>query len=448
MTKFAISTRLACTVTLALLTSAAPVLPWTAFAADWTVNEVKPTLQTPVLTEADADADADDPAIYVDAANIDESFVVGAVKNGGIRVYDFGGQLLQTILPIEDGRINNVDIVYDFEMSDGSLVDLVLGADRGLDIIRIYRIDSSAAEPLTEITAADAGRAFPKRPTADGGADEENPVDDQATVYGLTAWHDKAAKKVWVVGTQRHQPVVGVFSLEARNDGTVAAVFDHDFQVPTSHMGQDLWQESEEDALADFSPQFEGVVIDRTTGILYAGQEDVGIWTVPVTGGEPKLAYQTRGAASSSFFNDDSVVTRDVEGLSIYYASTGTRYLLASSQGSAHGGVPVASDAPYDDSFVVFDLGAEEFKPLGSFRVAAFEGIDAVQESDGDDVSSLALPGFPNGVFITQDGYAGDLNNLDGETAATNFKFVDWSAIAATFDPPLEVTASGWSPRQ
>lgn len=447
MHKFAIPTHLAQAATLALLTGAA-ALSVTAMAADWTVMEVQPSAQTPALTEEDADADADDPAIYVDAADAGSSFVVTAVKNGGIRVYDFGGQLLQSILPIEDSRINNIDIVYDFEMADGSLADLAIGADRGLDVIRIYRIDPSGEELLTEITAADAGRAFPMRPTPDGSTEEENPVEDQATVYGLTAWHDKAAGKVWVVGTQRHQPVVGIFTLEAREGGTVAAVFDHDFRVPTSHNGQDLWQESEEDALADFSPQFEGVVIDHTTGTVYAGQEDVGIWSVPVTGGEPELAYETRGSSTSSFFNPNSVITRDVEGLSIYYAASGTRYLLASSQGSAHGEPPVTSDAPYDDSFVVFDLGADGLEPLGSFRVSASADIDAVQESDGDDVTSVALPGFPNGVFITQDGYAGDLNNLDGETDATNFKFVDWAEIAASFEPPLEVTPSGWSPRQ
>lgn len=104
MHKFAIPSHLARAVTLALLTSAA-ALPFTAVAADWTVMDVQPSVQTPALTEEDADADADDPAIYVDAANIDGSFVVTAVKNGGIRVYDFGGQLLQSILPIEDSRI-------------------------------------------------------------------------------------------------------------------------------------------------------------------------------------------------------------------------------------------------------------------------------------------------------------------------------------------------------
>ncbi|ODT15469.1 MAG: hypothetical protein ABS35_31430 [Kaistia sp. SCN 65-12] len=433
-------------VACAVALSAFAVLGGPPLAAEWPVAGVTATLQTPLLTEADADADADDPAIYIDAGDPARSLVVTAVKNGGIRVYGLDGKLIQSVLPIEDSRINNVDVVYDFALAGGGKADLVIAADRGLDIIRVYAIDASAAMPLTEITDPAGLRAFPQRPTAEGGGTEDNPVDDQATVYGLAAWRDDAGGKTWVVGTQRHQPVVGVFTLEARAGGKVAAVFDHDFRAPTVHMGQDLWQESEEDALLDFSPQFEGVVIDRTSGIVYAGQEDVGIWKVPVTGGEPALVYQTRGSSSSSFFNADSVITRDVEGLSIYYAATGTKYLLASSQGGAHGEAPTFADPPYDDSFAVFSIG-DGLDLLGAFRVEHGGGIDAVQESDGDDVTSVALPGFPNGVFITQDGYGGDLNNLDGEVASTNFKFVDWASIAATFNPPLEVTPSGWNPR-
>lgn len=420
-------------------------LPGLTQAQEWTVGEVSATLQTPVLTEEDMDADADDPAIWVSPGDPAQSLVVTAVKNGGIRVYGLDGALIQTIPPLEDSRINNIDVVYDVPMADGSTADLAIGADRGLDHVRAYLIDPTAAEPLVEITDPAAERAFPTRPVQGGEGTEDNPVDDQATIYGLTTWHDRATGTIWVAGTQRHQSVVGLFRLEVTEAG-VRAVKDHEFAAPTEHMGQDLWEESEEDVTKDFSPQFEGLVIDRTTGTLFAGQEDVGIWAVPVAGGEPELLYQTRGAEGSPFFNPDSVVTRDVEGLSIYYAADGTRYLIASSQGSAHGESPVYDDAPYDDSFVVFSVG-DGITPLGAFRVVGTDGIDGVQESDGDDVISVALPGFPNGVFITQDGYAGDLNGLDGETAATNFKFVDWGALAQTFDPPLLVTPEGWDPR-
>lgn len=407
------------------------------------IAEVAPKLETLALTEADNDADADDPAIWINAADPARSLIVTAVKNGGIRVYDLDGQLMQSILPAEDGRINNVDVVYGFELG-GEPVDLVVAADRGLDVIRTFRIDAAIAEPLTEVTDPAAARAFPTRYLASGST-EDNPVDDQNTVYGLAAWRNSADGKTWVVGTQRHQPTVGIFTLAETTDGHVSATLDHDFNVPSEHDGQDLFAENEDDPLLDFSPQFEGTVIDRETGVIYAGQEDVGIWSVALSGGEPELLYATRGSSESSFHNTDSVISRDVEGLTIYYGGD-VRYLLASSQGGAHGDAP-APDAPYDDSFAVFDI-TSGFELLGQFRVSAAGDMDAVQESDGADVTSIALPGFENGLFITQDGYAGDLNGLDGETASTDFKFVDWKAIAETFEPPLAVAPQPVAARQ
>lgn len=103
---------------------------------------VAATLQTPFL------ADGDDPAIHVDATDGARSFVVTDGKNGGVQVYGLDGALRQTWLPAEDRRINNVDIAYDVAMADGSTADIAIGADRGLDVIRFWRIDPAADEPL------------------------------------------------------------------------------------------------------------------------------------------------------------------------------------------------------------------------------------------------------------------------------------------------------------
>lgn len=429
---------------LAAGTSLAAPVPASAYE----VQEVAPTLQTPVLTEADMDADADDPAIYANSADPARSLVITAVKNGGTRVYTLKGDLVQTLGPSrEDGRINNVDLVYGFTLSNGETVDLAVGSDRGLDIIRVWRIDAGTAKPLNEVTDPAEQRAFPTRPTKDQSGTEENPVDDQNTVYGLTAWTDRTTGKTYVVGTQRHQPAIGVFVLEALPEGKVAARLERTVMVPAIHKGQDLFQEAEDEPLKDWNSQFEGSVVDATTGMLYAGQEDVGIWKIDLkSDAAPELLYETRGSSESSFNNKNSVIARDVEGLTIYYAEDGSRYLIASSQGQAHGDA-VAADAPYDDSFAVFAIG-ETLELKGSFRVAAKDGIDAVQESDGADVLSTGLPGFESGLFVTQDGYAGDLNGLDGETPQTNFKFVDWKAIAESFDPPLMITPKAVDPRR
>ncbi len=428
-------------LTIAMLSSAIP-----ASGVAQTVPAVMPTLETPNLGEETGDADADDPAFWINPADPAQTRVITAVKNGGMRVYDLTGAELQSIERVTTGdgkgRINNVDVVYAMTMADGSTADIAVASDRGLDILRVFKIDAGGT--LTDVTDLSVGRAFPTKPDPKGGADLDNLLDDQMTIYGITGW--KAADgQVMVAATQRTNPRIGIFALTANADGTVAARLLRDVRVPFAFMGQDLTVENEDDPLLDWSPQFEGLVADKVSGVVYAGQEDVGIWQIdPMAGtiGEVPLVT-TRGSIASPFTMPDSMIARDVEGLTIYYGAT-QRYLLASSQGGAHGDAR-APDAPYDDSFVVFRID-DVFAPLGSFSVAARDGTDAVQESDGADVIATALPGFPNGLFVTQDGYNDDLNGLDGETAATNFKFVDWAAIAQSFTPPLGVNTA-YDPR-
>ncbi len=426
-------------------TTAMATLVCTQFSHAQTVFDVAPTLETPQLTEADAD----DPAFWIDPADAAGSRVITAVKNGGIRVYDLQGALVQTVLAQAEtdagtGRINNVDVVYGMTMADGSVIDVVVASDRGLDVLRVYRIDAGAT-PLTEITDLSVGRAFPVKPDPKGGADLENPLDDQMSIYGVSGWKD-ATGQVWAVGTQRKNPRLGIFSLTPNADGTVTAAMAHDVRVPFTFMGQDLTVESDDDPLMDWSPQFEGVTVDKTTGTIFAGQEDVGIWRIDSATGTIDAApfYTTRGSASSPFTDPASVIARDVEGLTVYYGET-ARYLLASSQGGAHGDAP-APDAPYDNSFVVFELG-DTPTLRGSFRVMAAGSMDAVQESDGADVLPTALPGWPNGLFVTQDGYDDDLNGLDGEVSANNFKYVDWATIAGSFTPALDINPA-FDPRK
>jgi 3-phytase len=423
-----------------LLTTTTPI--WAQ-----TVADVATALETPQLTEADADADADDPAFWISPMDAADTLVITAVKNGGMRVYDLKGALVQAIAaePETDvgaGRINNVDVVYGMTMTNGSQIDVAIASDRGLDVLRVFRVDAAG---LTEITDLSVGRAFPTKPDVAGGADLDNSLDDQMSIYGIAGWKDGAGQ-VYAVATQRTNPRLGIFTLTPTPDGKVAVAMVRDVRVPFTFMGQDLTVESEDNPLMDWNPQFEGVTVDHTTGTIYAGQEDVGIWRIDAATGVVEAApvVTTRGAATSLFTMPDSPITRDVEGLTIFYGAT-KRYLLASSQGGAHGDAR-APDAPFDDSFVVFDI-TSGFDYLGSFRLAATDTRDAVQESDGADVMPMALPGFPNGLMVMQDGYDDDLNGMDGEVSASNFKYVDWAVVAGSFIPPLEVNPA-FNPRK
>lgn len=413
------------------------------------IGVVRPAFETRTLRGNVDDSDADDPSVWIAPGDTAESLVITAVKNGGMRVYDLGAKLVQSIPPAPDGgRINNVDVAYGLELADGRKIDVAVASDRGLDVIRVFRIDRGAEAPLTEITAARSGRAFPERPRKNGKGLEDNPLDDQNTVYGLTTATDPESGAVYAIGTQRGEARIGVFRLTPRKGGTVEAVYFRDYRFPVVHKGQDLREENEDDPRKDWSPQFEGLAVDRRNGVLYAGQEDVGIWRISLKARasfDPELVYETRGSTESSFNNPDSVISRDVEGLCVYYGEDGQSYLIASSQGGAHGDQP-APDAPYDDSFAVFSLkSAAKPSLVGSFRVGGTDKIDAVQESDGAEVVSFGLPGFEKGLFITQDGYDGD--ELDGEPEKSNFKFVRWEDIAKSFRPRLAITPRAYDPR-
>ncbi|NSL56981.1 phytase [Uliginosibacterium aquaticum] len=423
---------------------------------------------------AAASGDVDDPAIWVHATDRSKSLVVAAVKDGGLRVYDLQGQVVQSIaasILVHDtagkSRFNNVDVVYGFKLANGTTVDLAVASDRGQDLIRVWKIDGDSAAPLTDITSATPLRLFPLVPAtgseADSSKDVSIKVSKQNTGYGLTHWSDSASGKHYVLVNQRKQARVQQFELVAEVGGTVnvAAVSGRDWRFPYTYKGQSLLEASDTDASRDWSPQFEGMVVDQRNGILYAGQEDVGIWRINLKTGEKLDStapfYETRGSGVASyvdgtssvkhsFFNPESRISRDLEGLSIYYGPDGGGYLIASSQGGAHGTGATLADAPYDDSFVVLTLDGSKtpvFK--GGFRISkgAAGQADGVQECDGADVIALQLPGYPYGVFISQDGYNDDLDNLSDVTHQTNLKYTSWEKIATalglakydSFDP-------------
>jgi 3-phytase len=113
-----------------------------------------------------------------------------------------------------------------------------------------------------------------------------------------------------------------------------------------------------------------------------------------------------------------------VEGLTIYYASRGTGYLIASSQGSKQ--------------FAVYERAGANAHVM-NFQIVAGNGIDGLSDTDGIDVTNFPLgSAFPEGVFVAQDG-----TNTGGNQ---NFKLVPWGAIARGASPNLAIDRT-WDPR-
>lgn len=412
---------------------------------------VKPAAETaPGLPDTAVKGDADDPSFWLHPSDPGKSLVITAAKGAGLRVYDLSGRLVQRIDAVPDGRYNNVDVAYGLKRPDGSSIDIAVASDRGRDRLMVWAIDPARPDaPLTDITDPGQGQVFPTRLSPDGTGEIANPVSDQISAYGLTLWQDKATGEVRAVVAQRKAARLAEERLVVRPDGTVGHERTRHWDFPTIHKGQDLTAGSKDDPERDWSPQFEGLVADEEAGLLFAGQEDVGLWRIDLRSGkaDDQPFYETRGSVKSPFNNQDSKVARDVEGLALYRGANGTGFLIASSQGDAHGDDGKHSDnGGLDDSFAIFERGGQN-RYLGSFRLTANGAIDAGQECDGAELVSLPLPGFPQGLLMVQDGYNDDLNGLSGEPNATNFKYVSWAGVVAAIPALASVPAGGWSPR-
>jgi myo-inositol-hexaphosphate 3-phosphohydrolase len=354
--------------------------------------------------------DADDPAVWIHPTTPSRSIIVGALKDGGLDVYDLRGRVLQSITPdpIGSERYNNVDITYKFPLGDKN-VDLVVATDRANDLLRFWKVDPQT-RTLIDVTAPDNPRVFTEG--------DDAALEDQSTAYGIALYRTQGTFYAFV--TRRSTNVLGQFRLFDKGNGQVAW---EQLRLAEFPLVDDDLEES----------QFEGLVVDQQQGILYAGQEGRGIW---------KLDAATLGSSTRELIDEvaptGTNLKADVEGLTIYYGKNGRGYLIASSQG--------------DSTFAVYTREGEN-RYLGSFRITGGARIDSVEESDGAEVISTSLGGeYRFGLFITQDGLndppvlvedEGELENVN-----TNFKLVNWLLIARSFDPPLRLEPNAYDPRQ
>ena len=144
--------------------------------------------------------------------------------------------------------------------------------------------------------------------------------------------------------------------------------------------------------------QSEGCVADDRTGQLYVAEEDIGIWRFGADKGAPVTPFAVAKVDGQHLF-------ADAEGLAI--AASGARggYLVASSQG--------------DSAYSLWRLPGLAY--AGRFRIIANEAIGGTSETDGIEITTATLPGFPGGLMIAQDG--------DNAPAAQNFKLVRWADV-------------------
>lgn len=378
--------------------------------------EIRASAQTRAFVDdasgTPANADADDPAIWVDRRHPERSVVLGTLKEGGLAAFDLRARTLQLLAapaaPTEDaapGRFNNVDVVG----------DLAIVSDRGRDRIRVFRIDPRGSragdQVLTEVTAADAAPVF---------SADEAAVDDQRTAYGLAAARDPRSGVRWVAVTQRHEARIALLALTGAGSDSVGTRSLDTLELPSAFDLPDGTQWSPcEDPGED--PQLEGSVIDAERRVLFTAQEDVGIWRIPLTDtgfGTPRLIEKVTSFGVPATY-DETAEECVADGTDPGY---GGRWLVADAEGLALAGRTLFASSQGDSRFVLF--GADRTRDL---RIVAGGGLDSVEHSDGSAITTADLgPRFPQGLLVVHDGErAPAATDEEGEElATTGFAFV------------------------
>jgi 3-phytase len=172
------------------------------------------------------------------------------------------------------------------------------------------------------------------------------------------------------------------------------------------------------------------LVVDPATRVLYAAQEDIGLWRLPIVGsrfaGPARSVEHTRefGVPATYDAEEDECtvdytadpgfggrIAADVEGLAIYQGR-----LVVSSQG--------------DGTFYTYDRFTD--RPRDHFAVVDSSTVDGVSACDGAAVVRTPLPGYPRGLLVVHDGEnTPDEPDGSGEPRPnTNFKYLDAGFLA------------------
>lgn len=415
---------LALFATTATTADARPVQP-TGPAVVTTDNET-PTLYD---DEQGDNASGDDPAIWVHPKDSRKSIVITTAKEGGLRVYDLKSKQRQLLKATRapradgrDGRYNNVDIAYGISLA-GKRTDVAVVSDRYNDQLRFFAIDSAGADattPLREVTAPEQTFLF--------NPDRES-VDEEHTAYGLAVYQPRRGP-AQVVVTQEGATTIATAQIVETNGKLgyrqveKATLPDH-FALPNGTQ----WFPCEEPGAL---PHFEGVSVDQRSGVLYAAQEDVGLWRIqlPLGSAKPELIDRVRDFGVHDIWDpeeeectpidpDDKgfggkLLTADAEGVDIYYGQGTSGYVVVSSQG--------------DDTFAVYRRQGSN-KPVGSFQVKGVKGADDINGSDGLAITNRPVGDYREGLLVTHDEPETG-PDVDSERDATNFSYVSWGDVA------------------
>lgn len=322
----------------------------------------KDSVARPVFASDTVNHDTDDPAIWINPEDPSESLIIGTDKggetgDGGLFVFDLKGKLIDSIRPLR--RPNNVDVAYGL-MLGGKKVDIAVCTERLSKAIRVFT--------LPDLKAVDKGgiQVF------------QNEVDSLRDPMGIALYTNPADQKIYAIVGRKTGPTDGSYLwqylLADDGKGNVKATLVRKFGFYSG------------------KKEIESIAVDNELGYIYHSDEQHGI--------HKSYVHPDSSNVELALFGQGDF-TEDIEGISIYKFDDGTGYILVSDQQA--------------NRFNVYPREGAAESPNQHRRIVYVN--TSTVESDGSEVTSTALPGFPHGVFVAMS---------DDKT----FQFYTWESIA------------------
>ncbi|MCF7686984.1 MAG: phytase [Cephaloticoccus sp.] len=295
----------------------------------------------PRVVTAPVDHDTDDPAIWVNRADPAKSLVLGTDKDsaGALYAFDLTGKVVGKVADLR--RPNNVDVAYGL-MLDGRPTDIAVVTEREAQRLRIFRLPDLAPMDNGNLTVFDG--------------------DMTRAPMGIALYTRPSDQAIFAVVGGKSGPAEGyLWQYRLADDGmgkvsmTKVRAFGH-------YSGR---------------KEIEAIAVDSELGYVYYSDEQLGVHKYhadpDAADANTELAlFGTKGFAS------------DLEGISIYQSGPGTGYILVSNQQA--------------DTFRVFPREGLPGRPHEHPLITAVRL--STRESDGNEVTHVALPGFHGGLFV------------------------------------------------
>ncbi len=319
--------------------------------------------ETPQVTTRD-DA-ADDPAIWVNAEQPENSLVFGTDKKSGIHVYNLQGQEIgYTAL----GEINNIDL------RSQAGVTKIIASNRTSETIDLWLISDSSLQQGSKKNqfSLDTKRSLS--------------ANSAINIYGICAGND---------------PEFGFIAFVTEDEGPRV----------------EMWQYSDTglSLLTTFNNggESEGCVYDDENRRLFISEEE--------TNGVLKAYSINQALDFSNFTTVDSRkgnIVGDPEGVAIYKTSDTDGFIVLSSQGDSKFNL-------YDRQPPYQYVGSFSVKAgLGATGVP----IDEITTTDGIEIINLDFNShFPEGLMVVQDDI--NSVDKESKRKRQNFKFVSFQDI-------------------